>query len=186
MKPSAILIFGPPASGKGTQGELISTNTNFYHFSTGDMFRALKEKQDLNELEQDILNTMTIDDGNFVSDEQTLKLFQQRLEELQKSKLLVDGIPRTIEQVNPFNALINVQALLYVQVPEEELIRRSLNRGRVDDTEEIIKKRLEIYKNQTHPILEKYSDKIIEINGFQTPEEVQQEIIQKLKDSKLL
>lgn len=186
MKPKGILIFGPPASGKGTQGELLSENSEFYHFSTGEMFRELKEKNNLNELEKDILKTMTIDDGNYVSDKQTLELFKQKIKELKKSKILLDGIPRTLIQVNPLNEIINIQALLYIQVPEEELIKRSLNRGRVDDTKEIIKKRLKIYKEQTHPILKKYSKNTIIINGYQTEKEVQQEIMQKLRDSKLL
>jgi adenylate kinase len=186
MKQSGILIFGPPASGKGKQGELLSENSNLYHFSTGDMFRELKEKQNLNPLEQNILNTMTIDDGNFVSDQQTLDLFKQKIQELQQYTLLLDGIPRTPIQVNPLNNLINIQALIYLQVPKEELIQRSLKRGRVDDTNEIIKKRLQIYKEITHPILEKYSKQIININGYQTREQVQKEILTKLKDSKLL
>jgi adenylate kinase len=186
MKHSGILIFGPPASGKGTQGELLSNNSKLYHFSTGEMFRALKEKENLTELEQEILDTMTIDDGNYVNDQQTLNLFKQRIQELQQQTLLLDGIPRTLAQIDPLNEIIDVKALLYVKVPEEELIRRSLNRGRIDDTEKIIKKRLKIYKDTTYPILEKYSKQIININGYQTEEEVQQEIMQKLKNSKLL
>ena len=146
MKPLGILIFGPPASGKGTQGELLSDNSELYHFSTGDMFRTLKEKNDLNRLEQGILDTMTIDDGNYVSDKQTMNLFKQRIGELKKSKLLLDGIPRTLAQVEVLNKLINVQALLYIQAPEKELIKRSLKRGRIDDKKFKFTKQLKIIK----------------------------------------
>jgi len=187
MNYSGILIFGPPASGKGSQAQLLESNLGFYHFSTGEMFRSLKEKKKLNKLEQEILETMTIDQGNYVSDKQTIELFAQRLIRLKPTqKLLLDGIPRTLAQVDPLNKLVNIEALIYIQVPEQELIKRALNRGRVDDTEETIKRRLEIYKNLTHLIIEKYSSKVITINGYQTREEVQEEIIQKLKERKII
>jgi adenylate kinase len=181
-----ILLFGPPASGKGTQGEMLAKSIGLYHFSTGDMFRELKDKKDLNELEQEILKTMTIDDGNFVSDEQTMKLFQQKMKEISQSRILLDGMPRTLYQVDKLNEIVEVKALLYIDVPEEELVRRSLNRGRVDDTEAIIKKRLQTYKDKTFPILEKYSSVAIKINGYQTEENVQKEIIDKLKQHKII
>nr|MBA4404724.1 hypothetical protein [Nanoarchaeum sp.] len=187
MKYSGILMFGPPASGKGSQAQLLASNLGFYHFSTGEMFRSLKEKKRLNKLEQEILDTMTIDQGNYVSDKQTLALFKQRVYELPiEQKLLLDGIPRTLAQVNPLNKIVDVIALIYIQVPEQELIQRSLKRGRVDDGEGVVKKRLKIYQELTHPILEKYSSRIIEINGNQTREEVQNEIIRKLRENKII
>ncbi len=179
MKKS-ILIFGPPGSGKGTQAERLAENLDLHHFSTGDMFRELKEKEDLDELEQEILNTMTIDDGNFVSDEQTMKLFGKRLTEFPEKKLLLDGIPRTIAQADELNNLVDVEKLIYLDVPDEELVRRILLRGRVDDTEETVKKRIEIYREKTLPILEKYSGRVIKVNGYQKEDEVQEEVVNKL------
>lgn len=187
MNYSGILIFGPPASGKGTQARLLAEKYSFYHFSTGEMFRELKEKKDLNKLEKQILETMTIDHGNYVSDEQTIALFKQRLIKLKhKQKLILDGIPRTIGQVDPLNQLVDVEALIYIQVPEHELVRRALARGRVDDTEQVVKKRLRVYQDLTHPILEKYSNFIINIDGNQTQEEVQEEIVYKLKTRRII
>ena len=187
MNYSGILIFGPPASGKGTQAQLLASNVGFYHLSTGEMFRSLKEKSKLNALEKEILRTMTIDGGDYVSDKQTIELFAQRLIKLKPTqKLLLDGIPRTLGQVDPLNQLVNIEALIYIQVPEQELIRRALKRGRVDDTEKTVKKRLKIYQDLTHPILEKYSSQIIEINGYQSQEEVQEEIISKLKTRSII
>ena len=181
MKPQSILIFGPPGSGKGSQAVQLAGKLDLCHFSTGDMFRGLKEKADLDELEQEILNTMTIDDGNLVSDEQTIKLFGKRLDELPDKKLLLDGIPRTENQANQLNELVDVEFLIYLDVPDEELVRRILDRGRVDDTEETVKKRIQIFKKDPLPILNKYSERVIKINGHQALEEVQKEIISKLK-----
>lgn len=177
-----IIIFGPPGAGKGTQAKLIEEEYNIPHLSTGDIFRnAIKNKTPLGKKVKSIL-----DEGKLVPDQTVVELVS---EELQKEKYrngyILDGFPRTIPQAESFDNLLegkgtSLDAFLVLEVPEKELIARLLSRGegRTDDTEEKVKTRLDVYWNETKPVLDYYEkkSKAKRINGSGSIEEIFQRI----------
>lgn len=173
-----IIIFGPPGAGKGTQANLISKEYNIPHLSTGEIFRsAIKNETPLGKEVKAIL-----DAGDLVPDEKVVALVE---EELTNSKYedgyILDGFPRTVPQAESFDKFLDksnksLDAFLQLQVPEEELIDRILSRGedRSDDTPEKVKNRLQVYQEETQPVLRHYKEQsvVIEINGVGSIKEI--------------
>jgi len=188
-KYKAVLIFGPPGAGKGTQAKLISENKTYFHFSTGDMFRGLDKNTEIGARVHELISG-----GNFVPDELTIQLFFETLDRYvtekkfnpKKQILLLDGIPRNPNQVTLIEGKIEVTKIINLFISDyAEIIKRLVKRaeleGRKDDNEEVIKKRLNIYDTETHLILEKYpKEKILNIQGIGTVEDVFKEIASKL------
>jgi|SRR3989338_5125124 len=196
-KYNAIIMFGAPGIGKGTQGKLLGKLSQFYHFSTGEMFRAMRTDPNMkdNEIAKKVMET--IDAGHLVSDNLTAELFFKTLEEYEKENkfnpkeqvLILDGIPRNASQVGLLKDKINVIKIIYFissddEVLVERLARRAKLEGRSDDADEsVIRKRLETYRKETEDVLKKYSkDMVLEIDGFGTIENIYEEIIKKLED----
>lgn len=153
-----IVIFGAPGSGKGTQSEALIERYGFRHISTGDLLRAeIKSGTALGRTAK-----LYIDKGQLVPDDMIIKMIEHLLEELKHEKgFIFDGFPRTVAQAEALNEMLKhhdkkIDAVLDMDVPEEELIQRLLNRGKVsgrsDDNIETIKHRLEVYHKQTAPI----------------------------------
>lgn len=173
-----IIIFGPPGAGKGTQAKKISKEYNIPHLSTGEIFRsAIKNKTGLGKKVKVIL-----DSGELVPDETVVDLVR---EELKKDKYnngyILDGFPRTVAQAEAFANILEsnnetLDTFLVLVVPEEELIRRILSRGegRTDDTEEGVKKRLQVYYKETAHVFNYYKEKgkVIEIEGVGAIDEI--------------
>ena len=173
-----IIIFGPPGAGKGTQAKLISEEYNIPHLSTGEIFRsAIKNETKLGKEVKSIL-----DSGDLVPDEKVVALVE---EELKDSKYddgyILDGFPRTIPQAEAFDRLLGkkgkkLDALIRLEVPQVELINRILTRGegRTDDTPEKIKTRLQVYREETQPVLNHYKKQNIveEVDGMGSIEEI--------------
>ena len=160
-----IILFGPPGSGKGTQAEKLVKKYNLLHISTGDLFRYnLKNNTKLG-----IEAKKFIDKGELVPDRVTVKMLKERVEENPKVKgFIFDGFPRTLPQAKSLNRLMSkrggISKLLMLDVPDEELIKRLLNRGktsgRADDKDKsIIKNRLQVYQDTTRPVFDYYMKK---------------------------
>ena len=159
-----VVIFGAPGSGKGTQSELIIKEYGLDHISTGDVLRSeMKNDTELGKIAKDY-----IEKGQLVPD---------------SKGVIFDGFPRTIPQAKALKVMLNergtdVSVMLNLQVDEEELVKRLLERGKVsgrsDDNLETIKSRLEVYHKQTAPLADFYVEegKHVAIQGMGTIEEI--------------
>ena len=183
---NGIVLVGPPGVGKGTQAELLPQG-RYFHFSSGDMFRALISDPVLadSEIGRQI---KTIDGGNFVKDNNLVaRLAQETIGRYvaqgkfdpSRQYLLLDGIPRNVAQVPLIGEFVDVRQILYLGVAdEEELVRRILKRGKTsekpradDENEERIRRRLDTYRTDTKPLLDLYDpDLIVRIDG--SPDEL--------------
>ena len=178
-----IIIMGGPGSGKGTICKKLVNDFNYKLISAGDLLR--EEKSSDSELGKQIATL--IDAGNLVPDNVITDIIYNEFKKPTKlgNFFLIDGYPRSIKQAISLSQMINVQIVLWLEVSDETTIKRNLNRGltsgRPDDAnEDIIKKRLDNYKEMSIPIKRYYDDCIVEINGEGTPDEVYQRIIDTL------
>ena len=159
-----IVLFGPPGAGKGTQSEKLIEKYNLTHISTGDLFRKnIGEGTELGKTAQKYM-----DDGNLVPDEIVIGMVEDKILNTHGTEgFIFDGFPRTIAQAQALDAIIEkngsqIDTMLALDVPEEELIKRLLNRGitsgRTDDQNEAkIRNRLDVYKNETTPVANYYN-----------------------------
>jgi adenylate kinase len=153
-----LVFIGPPGAGKGTQAERLIQRYRLAHLSTGDMLRAARDAQtDLGRKADEYMSG-----GHLVPDPIILELIGERLAQPDcRAGYLLDGFPRTIAQAESLDRMLARQstpldAVLELQVPEEELFRRLAGRGRADDKPEVIRQRLVAYRQQTEPLLEYY------------------------------
>lgn len=178
-----ILILGPQGSGKGTQSTLLAEQLEIPALSMGQLFRdEVALGTELGKELQAVINA-----GNLVSDELALKILGKRFKESDaQNGYILDGYPRNKAQYEAFDTLDTPTAVLIIDVPREESLKRLMSRaeieGRADDTPELIEKRLAIYEEQTQPVIDLYKTKgvIHEIDGIGTVEEVQERIQQAL------
>ncbi len=175
-----LVIFGPPGSGKGTQSAKIAGKYNLCHLSTGELFRREMEKGTMIGKEAG----KYIDKGLLVPDEIVLReLYRQALEHLDSPGFIFDGFPRTIVQAETLDRLLEkkgipISMVISVVVEEQELFKRIRGRGedsgRSDDSVDIAKLRLNVYKEQTRPLMDYYSvqGKIVSVNGMEPVDKV--------------
>lgn len=181
-----IILFGPPGAGKGTQAEKLVTHFNIPHLSTGTIFRANIQNQTPLGLKVKAI----LDDGKLVPDETVVEIVAKELQKDEYSKgVVLDGFPRTVNQAVALDDFFSgngsdVQAFITLTVPEEELISRILNRGqgRSDDTPEKIKTRLQVYRDQTEPVMNHYKTRglVKEIDGVGSIDEIFDRILDAL------
>lgn len=171
-----IVIFGAPGSGKGTQSDKLIEHYHLFHISTGDVLRDnMRRGTELGKVAKGY-----IDQGQLVPDELIIDLLAQVLDENKENAtqgVIFDGYPRTIPQAEALEQMLadrgtHIDAVVGLEVPEDELVRRILLRGqmsgRADDNEETARKRLEVYHNQTSPLKAYYEEqgKYRAINGL--------------------
>lgn len=158
-----IVLIGPQGSGKSTQGKLLAQFLNIPFIATGDIFREIANE----DTDEGRRIKHTLDLGNLVDDETVVKLIGERIQRDDcKNGFIIDGYPRTLEQAKAVEGL-NFDKAIYFNVSKDLVLERLLKRGREDDTEELIKKRLELYFQQTQPLLEYYKNLgiLLAING---------------------
>ena len=157
-----IVIFGAPGSGKGTQSERIVAKYGINHISTGDVLRAeIKNNTELGKVAKGY-----IDQGQLLPDNLIVDMLAAKLDSFEESKgVIFDGFPRTVLQAEALKVMLaergtEVAAMLELNVPDEMLMERLINRGktsgRADDNEETIRKRLNVYNTQTAPLIAWY------------------------------
>ena len=166
-----IIFLGPPGAGKGTQAVTIAKEKNLAHISTGDMLREHVS----NETELGKTAKTLLDEGKLVPDSLVIEMLQERLlSEDCVNGAILDGFPRTIaqaESLDKISAEFKISKVIVFEADRDELIKRILNRGetsgRSDDTEESVSVRLEVYENDTAPLIEYYELKnlVVKINA---------------------
>jgi len=171
-----IVFIGPPGAGKGTQAERLIRTCEIAHLSTGYMLRAARDaKTDVGQQADEYMSA-----GKLVPDHVIIAVIAERLEEPDCEKgYLLDGFPRTIAQAEALDKMLaekgtSLDAVLELDVPEEELFRRLSGRGRADDTPEVIRQRLVAYRDQTEPLLKYYGNQglLKRIDGLGNVEDV--------------
>lgn len=183
-KAMRLVLLGPPGSGKGTQAELLAERLSVPAISTGDMVRAaIASGSELGRRVDEIVAS-----GSLVDDDTMGSIVRQRLAEADvQDGFLLDGYPRTMPQAETLASIladleVDLDSVVMIDVPEDELVRRLLDRGRADDQEAVIRHRLEVYHEQTAPLVAHYRERgrLIEIDGFQGIEEVAASIAEAL------
>ncbi|AHI21876.1 adenylate kinase [Corynebacterium vitaeruminis] len=169
-----LVLLGPPGAGKGTQAVILSEKLGVPHISTGDLFRAnIGEGTPLG-----VEAKQYIDAGKLVPTDVTARMVKARLEEEDaKNGFLLDGFPRTVEQADILAGFLEefgtqLDGVINYQVSEDVVVERMLARGRADDNEETIRTRLQVYRDETAPLIEHYGDQIITIVAEGTVEEI--------------
>jgi adenylate kinase len=171
-----LLLVGPPGAGKGTQAVRLAERLEVPHISSGDLFRA--NLQPGAETALGLEAKRYIDAGDLVPDSVTIAMVRERLHEDDAVKgFVLDGFPRNLTQASSLEQLLTergevIDAVVELQVPEDELVRRLLGRGRTDDTEDVIRRRQEVYREETAPLLEHYRDRLVTIDAVGTVEEI--------------
>lgn len=159
-----VLMIAPPGAGKGTQGAVIAAHFGIPHIATGDLLRDHVARA--TELGRAVSGCL--DRGELVPDDVVLGMVREALEPARDRGYVLDGIPRTMKQARAVYAMaveldLTADVALHLQVADEQLVRRLLDRavtqGRSDDTEEVIRSRLALYYEVTHPILAWYGQR---------------------------
>lgn len=179
-----LLIMGPPGAGKGTQAVNIAKTLNIPHISTGDIFRENMK----NETPLGLEAKAFYDKGMYVPDEVTNRIVEDRLTwDDAKNGFLLDGYPRTIDQVNFLDQILSkksqkiekvLELTIDIPVVVGRLLKRAQEQGRIDDTKEVITKRLEVYATSTAPLLAEYKNRgiLIQVDGMGSVSEVEEKI----------
>lgn len=175
-----LILFGPPAAGKGTQAKRLVETRGMVQLSTGDMLRAaIASGSELGKRVSGIMER-----GELVSDEIVIELIEARLPEAEAAGgAIFDGFPRTIAQAQALDAMLDrrrrpIDLVIRLKVDDEALMKRVAGRfaesGRADDNPESFKVRLSAYNQQTAPLLPYYQNhnKLVEVDGMGTIEEV--------------
>ena len=179
-----LLIMGPPGAGKGTQAINIAKTLNIPHISTGDIYRENMKNETPLGLEAKVF----YDKGMYVPDEITNRIVEDRLTwDDAKNGFLLDGYPRTIDQVNFLDQILSkksqkiekvLELTIDIPVVVERLLKRAQEQGRIDDTKEVITKRLEVYATSTAPLLAEYNNRgiLVQVDGMGSVSEVEEKI----------
>lgn len=189
----SVLIFGPPGAGKGTMGKFLSSAGNHFHLSSGDVFRGLSPESPAGKLYHSFAGK-----GQLLPDDVTIEIWHHYVMGLiatnryfpKDQLLLLDGIPRTVKQVEILQRYISVKKIILLESKHPDTLiqriqRRALIEKRPDDRDaEVLKKRMEIYEKETFPVLEHYDEKLImRFDAEQKPLEVLRDILVSLCDT---
>ena len=186
-----IVLLGPPGAGKGTQAKKICQSKELFHFSTGDILRSeVKQKSSIGHKIESIINA-----GKLVSNDIILSIVEKIIsEESSENKgILFDGFPRNMDQANLFERLLEkkekkIDLVLHLQIEKDEIIKRIKKRqaeeNREDDSIEVLKSRIDVYLQETTPLVDLYKKQNIlkTLNGTQSIEDVNNDMNKSLDE----
>lgn len=169
-----VVLLGPPGAGKGTQAEKLAEKLGIPHISTGELFRSnISEGTKLG-----VEAKRYLDAGDLVPSSLTNELVDDRLNHPDAANgFILDGFPRSVEQAKALHEMLerrgtDIDAVVEFRVSEDELLTRLTGRGRADDTEEVIRNRMKVYREETAPLLDYYSDELKTVEAVGTLGEV--------------
>ena len=183
----AVLLMGAPGTGKGTQGQILKSIPGFYHFAIGDAFRRIDTESELGKVFYGYSSR-----GELVPDEVTIKLWAENLNahailndyKPYRELLILDGIPRTQKQARMLEEYVNVMLVIHLTCTDqsamfERLRKRAIKENRIDDAnEQTIRRRMEVYENETKAVLKCYpQDRITEVRSEGSPARVLYDIL---------
>jgi adenylate kinase len=177
-----IVMLGPPGSGKGTQAAILAGRLGIPAVSTGEMLRqAVDAGNDLGRKVEGIMAQ-----GDLVDDDTMAQVVRSRLARQDAQEgVILDGYPRTVGQAETLTEILDGQpdAVVAIEVPEPVLVERALGRQRADDTEEVIRERLRVYRKKTEPLIGYYRDRELlrPVDGDQAIDEVTSSILEALE-----
>lgn len=183
-----VLMIAPPGAGKGTQGEVIARHFDIPHIATGDLLRDHVARG----TELGLAVQQFLDRGELVPDDVVLTMVRGAMEAAKGRGYVIDGIPRTMAQARALYEVaveldMTSDVALHLNVEQAELMRRLLARaadeGRSDDTEQVIRRRLELYYEVTHPILDWYGERgiLVSVDAMRSADQVGRHIITALE-----
>lgn len=169
-----VVLLGPPGAGKGTQAEKLSEKLGVPQISTGDIFRKnIGEGTPLG-----LEAKRYLDAGDLVPAELTNRLVEDRIDQEDAAAgFILDGYPRSVEQAGALKEMLaarntTLDAVVEFQVSEDELLTRLKGRGRADDTDEVIRNRMQVYRDETAPLLQYYADEVKTVDAVGSLDEV--------------
>ena len=176
-----IILLGAPGSGKGTQSELLISTGDYNTISMGDIVRS----EIKNRTKFALTMQSYLDKGDLVPDQLICDLFYSHFKKVNNNKnLILDGFPRTLAQCEYLNDFVHNYftslKVIYIDVPEENLMNRLLLRKRSDDTREVILNRLKTFNREVTPILDFYKANLVKLNGNQDVNSLNLQISEKL------
>ncbi len=185
-----VLLFGAPGAGKGTQGKILGQIPGFFHLACGDVFRSLDTTSDLG---QEFLKYSS--KGELVPDSLTVEMWRQNMHaqtvlslfKPRSDLLVLDGIPRSLPQAEALDEYIDVLRVIHLVCKnKDEMIKRmkqrAIKENRLDDADEsVIRKRFQVYDDETSPVLEHYSSTLIrEVDAIGSPARVLEHVLEEL------
>ena len=183
-----LLLVGPPGAGKGTQAAILAETYGIPAISTGDIFRS----NVVNGTPLGLQVKAIMEAGEYVPDDLTNEIVAARLAETDaRAGFLLDGYPRTLDQVNELDRILSidhagVDAVVLLEAETDEvvarLLKRAIEQGRIDDTEEVMRHRMDVYAEQTSPIIAVYDmrDLVVRVNALGAVDEVTSRIVDAL------
>jgi adenylate kinase len=177
-----LIFLGAPGAGKGTQAKALADLCGIPHVSTGDILRAAVA----NQTPLGVQAKAYMDRGDLVPDQLVVDLIRERLHESDaQSGWVLDGFPRNVPQAEFLDDLLHsihqpYDNVVNLDVPDDVLVKRMLSRGRADDTEEVIRNRLKVYRDKTAPLIDFYKgrQRLVHVNGDQSMQDVTNELKQ--------
>ncbi len=169
-----VVLLGPPGAGKGTQAVKLAQKLEIPHLSTGDLFR----ENIGNGTELGLKAKSYLDAGDLVPSELTNELVDDRLSKPDTDAgFILDGYPRAVQQAQALHDMlerrgIQLDTVLELRVPEDALFERLKARGRADDTDDVIRNRMNVYRDETAPLIEYYSHELKTVEAVGSVDEV--------------
>ncbi len=177
-----LVLLGPPGAGKGTQAELLSDKLGVPHISTGNLFRAnISQQTPLGREAKKYL-----DAGDLVPSDVTNRMVESRIAEPDAANgFVLDGYPRTVDQAVALEKMLQqsgqtLDGVVSFEVADDVVVERMLGRGRDDDTEAVIRNRMQVYRDETAPLLQHYDALILAVDGVGEVDEVNARVLRVL------